>query len=76
MAGKFVANACPRDLDPSISLPVSRLLARVRLALAELRLTQVCWCDQRSAAAVPCPNWLYASPPDCSFRLVAVFIVT
>lgn len=41
MANKFVAGACPRDLDPAISLPVARLLARVRLALAELRLMQV-----------------------------------
>lgn len=41
MAARFVAGACPRDLDPVISLPVARLLARVRLALAELRLMQV-----------------------------------
>lgn len=40
MAARFVAGACPRDLDHTISLPVSRLLARVRLALAELRLMQ------------------------------------
>jgi hypothetical protein len=39
MAAKFVAGSCPRDLDPAVSLPVSRLLARVRLALAELHLS-------------------------------------
>ncbi len=42
MANKFVAGSCPRDLHPEISMPVARLLARVRLALAELRLMQVC----------------------------------
>ncbi len=41
MANKFVAGSCPRDLHPEISMPVARLLARVRLALAELRLMQV-----------------------------------
>ncbi len=40
MASKFVQNAVPRDLDVRISLPVSRLLAQVRLSLAELRLSQ------------------------------------
>ncbi len=40
MANKFVAGSCPRDLHPTISMPVARLLARVRLALAELRLMQ------------------------------------
>eukprot|EP00967_Tisochrysis_lutea_P036859 scaffold44414_cov19-Tisochrysis_lutea.AAC.1 len=41
MAAKFVTVAAPRDLEHSTSLPVSRLLARVRLALAGLRLMQV-----------------------------------
>uniref|UniRef100_A0A7S3QYI0 Uncharacterized protein n=1 Tax=Dunaliella tertiolecta TaxID=3047 RepID=A0A7S3QYI0_DUNTE len=40
MAAKFVTVAAPRDLEHSTSLPVSRLLARVRLALAGLRLMQ------------------------------------
>ena len=44
MAAKFVTVAAPRDLEHSTSLPVSRLLARVRLALAGLRLMQVCMC--------------------------------
>ena len=32
--------AVPRDLPPHVSLPVSHLLGRTRLALAELRLSQ------------------------------------
>lgn len=40
MATKFVQVATPRDLAPTVTLPVSRLLGRTRLALAELRLTQ------------------------------------
>jgi len=48
MAAKFVSAAAPRDLEHSTSLPVCRLLARVRLALADLRLRQVRrpWCLQ------------------------------
>jgi len=37
-----VTVSAPRDLEHSTSLPVFRLLARVRLALAGLRLMQVC----------------------------------
>ena len=40
MTTKFVQVAVPRDLLPGLSLPVSRLLGRTRLALAELRLSQ------------------------------------
>ena len=49
MASKFVQTSVPRDLDVRISLPVSRLLAQVRLSLAELRLSQA---KQRGIHAV------------------------
>ena len=39
MASRFHVAANPRDLYPGLSLPVSRLLARTRLALADLHLS-------------------------------------
>ena len=42
--------AVPRDLPSNVSLPVSYLLGRTRLALAELRLTQAKARDDHAAA--------------------------
>ena len=42
--------AVPRDLPPQVSLPVSYLLGRTRLALAELRLVQAKARDDHAAA--------------------------
>lgn len=50
MAAKFVTVAAPRDLEHATSLPVSRLLARVRLAMAGLRLMQVSFMHKRAEA--------------------------
>lgn len=54
MAAKFVTVAAPRDLEHATSLPVSRLLARVRLAMAGLRLMQVSFMHKRAEARDSC----------------------
>ncbi len=50
MASKFIQAAVPRDLPPQMTLPVSLLLGRTRLALAELRLEQARARDQHAVA--------------------------
>ncbi|MEW5301509.1 MAG: hypothetical protein WDW36_004367 [Sanguina aurantia] len=50
MAARFQSECVPRDLDPAVVVPVSRLLARTRLALAELQLLQAAARDANRAA--------------------------
>lgn len=50
MASRFQSECVPRDLDPAVVVPVSRLLARTRLALAELLLLQAAARDDNKEA--------------------------